>query len=168
MNRKTLFANEIVHRNFTKFCAYQHDILCISESWLPVDAPNSALFVQGFEILRFDISISEMRKTRHTWHFTPIFKTRNKADVKYDCPICLLCCFSKVFLRIIFDALYKTVKDYLLASKDLEKKGSATLQLIIFMDRLYELDNTESLEQLYVLYIDFAKAFETVPHDILI
>ena len=62
-----------------------------------------------------------------TCHGTPIFKEGNKADVKCYRSISLLCCYSKVFEKIIFNALYETVQDCPHANHHgFRKKPSAT------------------------------------------
>ena len=52
-----------------------------------------------------------------TGQVTPIFKEGNKADVKCYRPICLLCSCSKVFEKLLFDAIYELVKDQLHANQ---------------------------------------------------
>ena len=104
-----------------------------------------------------------------TSQVAPIFKEGNKADVSCYRPISLLCCCSKILEKVIFDALYSKVKDKLHDSQfGFRKRRSATVQLLLFLDKIYELNDQKSIQNLAVLYLDFAKAFDTVPHDILI
>ena len=98
-----------------------------------------------------------------------IFKEGNKADVSCYRPISLLCCCSKKLEKVIFDRIYKHTKDRLHESQfGVRKQRSATIQLLVFLDRLYEFNDKVETDQLTALYLDFAKAFNTVPHDILI
>ena len=84
-------------------------------------------------------------------------------------PICLLCSCSKVFEKLLFDAIYELVKDQLHANQyGFRKHRSATLQLLVFLDKLYELNDNEKQKELTVLYLDFAKTFDTVPHELLL
>ena len=100
---------------------------------------------------------------------TPIFKEGNKADVKCYRPIGLLCTCSKVFEKLLFDAIFELVKDQLHANQyGFRKHRSATLQLLVFLDKLYDLNDNEKQKELTVLYLDFAKAFDTVPHELLL
>ena len=55
--RKTSFANAIASTNF--------DVICITESWLTSDVPNSARFLQGYQIFGNDRQTTETHKTRH-------------------------------------------------------------------------------------------------------
>ena len=48
------------------------------------------------------------------------------------------------------------------------KRRSATLQLIYFLDKIYESNDLESVNELSVFYLDFAKAFDTVPPSVLV
>ena len=50
---------------------------------------------------------------------------------------------------------------------DSEKK-SATLQLLFFRDKIYKNNDARATGHLAFLYLDFAKAFDTVPHAQLI
>ena len=107
-----------------------------------------------------------------TWKYsqiTPIFKEGNKADVNCYRPISLLCCCSKVFEKFLFDSIYEHVKSYLHKNQfGFRKRRSATLQLLLFLDTIYELNDLPDTKELAVLYLDFAKAFDTVPHSQLI
>ena len=83
-------------------------------------------------------------KVWKTGQVTPIFKEGNKADVKCYRPICLLCSCSKVFEKLLFDAIYELVKDQLHANQyGFRKHRPATLQLLGFLDKLYELNDNE-------------------------
>ena len=69
----------------------------------------------------------------------------------------------------MFDGIYKHTKDRLHESEfGFRKRRSGTIQLLVFLDRLYEFYDKVETDQLAVSYLDFAKAFDTVPHDILI
>ena len=100
---------------------------------------------------------------------TPIFKEGNKADVTCYRPISLLCCCSKVLEKLLFDRIYCFFHSKFHTSQyGFRKRRLATLQLIYFLDKIYECNDLESVNELIVLCLDFAKAFDTVPHSVLI
>ena len=48
------------------------------------------------------------------------------------------------------------------------KKRSALLQMVQFLSKVYELYDYKNVQTLSVLCLDFSKAFDKVPHSILI
>ena len=99
----------------------------------------------------------------------PCTKTGKKDFVEHYKPISLLCCVSKVFERTIFETLYENLRHKLHpAQYGFRQKRSATLHLLTFLHKIYTNYDDEAVKELGVIYLDFAKAFDTVRHDILI
>ena len=48
------------------------------------------------------------------------------------------------------------------------KNPSATLQLLLFLDTVRKKFDNEAIKDLSISYLDFAKTFDTVPHNILV
>ena len=99
---------------------------------------------------------------------TPIYKDGDKSDVTKYRPINCLCCPSKVQEKVIFDWLYPVVRLKLHDSQFGFRDGrSAILQLICFLDKIYLLNDSSAIDELTVFYLDFKKAFDKVPNDLL-
>ena len=95
------------------------------------------------------------------WKFgqiCPVFKDGDKKDVTCYRPKSLLSCISKVLERIIFDEIYPLVQEKLHTKQfGFRKKKSTTLQLLLFLDRIYKYKDDNEVENLSVLYLDFSK-----------
>ena len=80
-------------------------------------------------------------------------------------PINCLCCLSKVFEKLIFNKLYEHVKGTLHDSQfGFRPQRSAIIQMLCFLDQLYKEVDSIAHDELFVFYLDFQKAFDTVPH----
>ena len=100
---------------------------------------------------------------------SPIFKDGNISDVNCYRHRSHLNCMSKVLEKIIFDEIYELLRHKLCENQFGSRKNrSATLQLLLFLDTVYKKFDNEAIKDLSILYIDFAKALDTVPHNILI
>ena len=76
---------------------------------------------------------------------------------------------SKVLEKLIFDTVYQHVEDMLTDCQyGFRKKRSTVLQRIVFFKEVYELYDSQSIENLSILYLDFSKAFDKVPHNRLL
>ena len=97
----------------------------------------------------------------------PIFKKGNKGEVENYRPISLTCLVMKVFERIIKDKLLLLTNDLLDPRQHgfLEHK-SCTTNMVNFCDSLALSLNENVIN--HVIYFDFAKAFDSVSHDILL
>ena len=60
------------------------------------------------------------------------------------------------------------VPDQLHASQYGFRKKRATLQLLVFLDRLFDLYDDDTHDELTVLYLDFVRALDTVPLELLL
>ena len=98
----------------------------------------------------------------------PIYKDENRAQIENYRPISLLCNVSKVFEKLIFSEIYEIVNPVLDNSQHgFRRHRSVVTQLLLFLDLLYkEFDQKDN--ELFVLYLDFKKAFDSVPHDKLL
>ena len=102
-------------------------------------------------------------------NITPIFKKGSKKLVENYRPVSLTCIFGKTMEKIVKDYL----ENFLFATNVINKtqhgfsKGkSCTSNLLIFQDSVLSmLDNDSSVD---VIYFDLQKAFDKVPHDILL
>ena len=104
-----------------------------------------------------------------TSQVAPIIKEGNKVDVCCYRPNSLICYCSKVFERVIFNTIYKKIKDRLVGSQfGFRKRSSAIIQLLLFLNEIYELYDKSEMDRLAVLCLDFAKALDTVPHGKLV
>ena len=97
----------------------------------------------------------------------PVHKKGDKSCVENYRPISLTCLIMKVFERCISDELLSVCLDRIHSSQHGFLPGkSCTTQLIPFIDNLaLSLNNSNRTD---VIYFDFAKAFDSVNHDIIL
>ena len=97
----------------------------------------------------------------------PVHKKNSKASVENYRPISLTCLIMKFFERVIRDELMNKCKDLIKESQHgFLPSRSCTTQLITFTDSLaISLNNNYRVD---VVYFDFAKAFDSVNHDIIL
>ena len=99
----------------------------------------------------------------------PIYKRGPKSDVNNYRPISLLNIFSKIFEKIMKKFLTEYIESNNILSPNQFgfQRGKSTLDaLILFTKNLYsQLDQSHHVLSIFV---DFCKAFDTVPHDILL
>ena len=100
---------------------------------------------------------------------SPIFKGGNRKDPSNYRPVSITPIVAKVFESIIYDDLQKFIEDNKVISPKqhgFQKAKSTTTNLIDFWDRVTSIaDNGKSLS---IIYTDLKKAFDSVPHDLLL
>ena len=98
---------------------------------------------------------------------TPVFKKGTRSQIVSYRPISILSKLSLVFERVIFNFLYPLVRSKVSCSQYGFMKGRSVItQKIIFLDKLYSSHDVN--DNVFCLYLDFSKAFDRVPHKILL
>ena len=100
-------------------------------------------------------------------HIVPIHKKGDKSNIENYRPNSLTCTISKIFEKSIRDALLGSCRDYIHDTQHgfLPQK-SCTTQLVPFShDISLGLNENKLID---VIYFDFAKAFDSVNHDIIL
>jgi len=100
-------------------------------------------------------------------HINPIHKKGNRQDISNYRPISLLSHIAKIFEKLLHKKIYSQISK-LISSKQhgfLPKK-STTTNLSIQMDHI--INSIDNNSQIDIIYTDFSKAFDSVPHDLLI
>ena len=98
---------------------------------------------------------------------TPVYKSGKKSDVCNYRPISILSAASKVFERIIFNKVYNHVRDFITPAQHGFVTGKSTLtNLLEFATQIT--DSILNGGQLDVIFTDFSKAFDHVPHGLLL
>ena len=85
------------------------------------------------------------------------------------CPISILPLFSKVFERLMFNRIYNfVIKHEIIYKNQLgSQKGKSTEHAILDL-YINLLQTIEKQHKTSCIFLDFAKTFDTVNHDILI
>ena len=100
-------------------------------------------------------------------HTVPIHKKGDKGDIENYRPISLTSIISKLFEKCIRDELFLECKHLLHDTQHgLLPSKSCTTQLVSFSHDISVGLNSNNL--IDVIYLDFAKAFDTVNHDIIL
>lgn len=95
---------------------------------------------------------------------TPIFKSGDRSMVNNYRPISLLCIISKVLERLVFDHIIDFISDKVINQSQFGfLRGKSTIQqLLIFLEDITSY--TSHNDQVDAVYLDFRKAFDSVPH----
>ena len=123
--------------------------------------PLSLLFNRSFET-------GSIPKKWKMANVVPIFKKGDKSSVDNYRPISLTSLFMKTFEYCIRDFLVLKCNDIILKDNQhgFRSGKSCLTQLIPFVDKLAEALNNAS--RVNIIYFDFAKAFDTVNHDLIL
>ena len=97
----------------------------------------------------------------------PVFKSGNKSSVRNYRPISLLCTVSKVLEKLIYDIITQFVSSSISPSQfGFRPMHSSIQQLLVFLSIIQ--DSLATNSQADAVYLDFRKAFDSVPHNELL
>ena len=96
-------------------------------------------------------------------HIVPIHKKGDKNNIENYRPISLTCIIPKIFEKSIRDALINYIHD---SQHGFLPQKSCTTQLVPFSHDISLGLNEKKL--IDIIYFDFAKAFDSVNHDIIL
>ena len=100
---------------------------------------------------------------------TPIYKAGDNSDISNYRPISVLPCFSKILERLMYNRLYKYLKENnILYEKQFDfQSGYSTNDAIVqLIDKMF--DSFEKEQFTLGIFIDLSKVFDTVDHSILL
>ena len=100
---------------------------------------------------------------------TPIYKAGDNSDISNYRPISVLPCFSKILERLMYNCLYKYLKENnILYEKQFGfQSGYSTSNAIVqFVDKIF--DSFEKEQFTLGVFIDLSEAFDTVDHSLLL
>ncbi|XP_062557490.1 uncharacterized protein LOC134222346 [Armigeres subalbatus] len=104
------------------------------------------------------------------WHGKqlPLFQFTNPViQTKCLTGVSILCCLSKVFEKLIYNVLYTVASPIISDSQHgFMKNRSTTTNLMCYVSALSR--EMEKGRQIDAIYVDYAKAFDTVPHNLVI
>ena len=104
-----------------------------------------------------------------TQFITPVFKKGNRTDPANYRPVSLTSHVIKVFERVLRNHLVSYLEDNNIITPNqhgFRKKRSCLTQLIDHVDNIFKILNNN--DEVDVIYLDFAKAFDKVDHNILL
>ena len=123
----------------------------------------SSLVEPVTKLFNLSLSTSKVPDEWKVHKICPIPKSKDVIDVTKYRPISLLCILSKVLESLVYDRLISFVRPQLSKSQfGFLKNRSYITQLLLSCSRI-----TESMEikcSSDVIFLDFAKAFDSVPH----
>ena len=122
-----------------------------------------ALYVPLHHLFNLCLTQGSMPSEWKIHQITPIFKAGDRSCVNNYRPVSLLCCVSKVLERLIFDKIVQFVTQQISPSQfGFLRHHSSLQQLLIFLSKI--ISSLESKQAFDVIYMDFKKAFDSVPH----
>ena len=100
---------------------------------------------------------------------TPLYKSGDRSSVKNYRPISLLCITSKVLEFIIFNHIYGFISNQISHLQfGFLKHHSCVQQLLVSLNNIINSFNNSFKPQVDTIYLDFRKAFDSVPHNELL
>ena len=134
------------------------------------DFPKTCCSELSFHVYKLFQSILHSGIYLEEWKIakiTPVFHSGKKHDLTCYRPFSLLSKLSLSFERVIFKKLYKFIAPKMSTRQFGFLKGRSTItQLLLFLTEAYYAN--EKNNELYAFYLDFAKAFETVAHHLIL
>ncbi|CAH2105767.1 unnamed protein product [Euphydryas editha] len=100
-------------------------------------------------------------------YITPVHKKGCRSEVSNYRPISKLCIIAKVFEKLIYRQTYSALCHSISLSQHGFIKGRSTVSNLILLGD-YITDAMDDGYQVDVIYTDYSKAFDRIPHDILL
>ena len=139
----------------------------IPSYFLRIAAPNVAPYLQCFIEFAFVNGIFPENCTRAK--IIPIHKKGDKTDPNNYRPISILTCFAKILERLIYDRFLAFLKKHNVIYKTqycFQKHTFTTHAVLDIVSTAY--DNINRNLDTGLIFLDLRKAFDCVPHDILL
>lgn len=99
----------------------------------------------------------------------PIFKKVNREDIQYYRPIALIPIFSKVFEKVIYEAIYNYITKFDILcdeQKGFRKNKNINMAIYDLLNNI--LTSIDKKIPICAIFTDMTKAFDCVKHDILL
>ena len=171
-NKHSIFFNEIEPDEVLKLLhklnpSKAADIFYISPKFLKTSAPH--IHETLTTIFNFSLKTGTFPDQMKLAKVIPIFKSGSKLQVSNYRPISLLPIFSKIFEKLMYSRLYSfLLKDNILFKGQYGfQKGKSTEHAILDIQSKI-VDAFENKAIPCCIFLDFAKAFDTVNHNILL
>ena len=118
------------------------------------------------EIFNMSLDLGVVPLQWKVTNITPVFKRENPTLAKNYRPISLLCILSKVRERSVYNHSYQHLEPhiYQLQHGFMRRKSTTTQLLEVYHGIL---ESVASGDEVDVIYLDFTKAFDKVPHHLL-
>jgi hypothetical protein len=102
-----------------------------------------------------------------TANIVPIHKKGSKDNIKNYRPISLLCTVGKILEKVVHNHVYSIIKEDIFINQHGFMSGKSTCtQLVEFYNKIHQ--NFDNNIQTDVIYLDLSKAFDHVPHKLLL
>ena len=127
-----------------------------------------SIFAQPLQkIINLSLSTAKFPTLWKRARVTPVFKKGDKSNIANYRPIAIVSNFCKVYEQLLYAHIYPALKPVISLAQHGFMKGRSTVTNLGVITEFLS-DAVDEGGQVDVVYTDFSKAFDTIPHDALL